>query len=124
MSYETEIGAAISDAEVEDGVRKVVRDHRIRLWAEHLKFDRSHWHRLLDPIAGAELMRKSIDNPNLPLIPFEIENDRIKFRYEPEDHTSDNDFIYTYLGDPDGRILHDPVDVDLARALLEAARSD
>lgn len=119
MSYETEIGAAISDAEVEDGVRKVVRDHRIRLWAEHLKLDRSHWHRLLDPIAGAELMRKAIDNPNLALIPFEIENNHIKYRYAPEDHTSDNDFIYKFLGDPDGRILHDPVQVDLARTLLE-----
>ena len=74
MTYETEIGVTITDAEVEDGVRKIVRDHRIRLWAEHLRLDRSHWHRLLDPIAGAELLRQAMENPNLPLIPFEINN--------------------------------------------------
>ena len=119
MTYETEIGAAISDAEVEDGVRKIVRDHRIKLWAEHLKLDRSQYHRVLDPIAGAELLRKGLDNPNLPLIPFEIENTHIKFSYRPEDHTSENDLIYTFLGDVDGRVLHDPIDVDLARSLLE-----
>ena len=32
MTYETEIGVTVTDAEVEDGVRKSVRDHRVRLW--------------------------------------------------------------------------------------------
>ena len=55
MIYQTEIGVTISDAEVEDGIRKSVRDHRIRLWAEHLRSDRSQWHRILDRLAGGTL---------------------------------------------------------------------
>jgi hypothetical protein len=75
----------------------------------------------LDPLAGAELMREGLDKPNLPLIPFEIENDKIAFRYSPENHDhSLHDLIYDFLGDPDGRLDHDPIDVDLARDALAA----
>jgi phosphatidylserine/phosphatidylglycerophosphate/cardiolipin synthase-like enzyme len=109
MTYETEIGVTISDAEVEDGVRKSVRDHRIRLWAEHLRLDRSQWHRILDPIAGVELLRKAIDNPNLPLIPFEKENDQIKFSYPAENHSDNHELVYKFLADPDGRLTTDPI---------------
>lgn len=118
MTYETEMGVAISDAEVEDGVRKSVRDHRIRLWAEHLRLDRSHYHRLLDPLAGAELLRQSIDNSNMPLIPFETENDHIEFHYPSENHTSQHDLVYEFLGDPDGRLATDPISVEAARQAL------
>jgi hypothetical protein len=118
MTYETEIGVTISDAEVEDGVRKSVRDHRIRLWAEHLRLDRSHWHLLLDPIAGLELLRQAIDNPNLPLIPFEINNPHIEFSYPAENHTDDHEKVYQFLADPDGSVDTDPVNVQLARAAL------
>jgi len=118
MSYETEIGVAITDAEVEDGVRKLVRDHRIRLWAEHLRLDRSHWHRLLDPIAGAELLRLALDNPNLPLIPFEINNTAIEFSYPAENHTNNHELVYRFLADPNGMADTDPVNVELARQAL------
>jgi phosphatidylserine/phosphatidylglycerophosphate/cardiolipin synthase-like enzyme len=118
MTYETEIGVTISDAEVEDGVRKSVRDHRIRLWAEHLRLDRSQWHRILDPIAGAELLRQAIDNPNLPLIPFEKENDQIKFSYPAENHSDNHELVYKFLADPDGRLTTDPINVETARQAL------
>jgi hypothetical protein len=118
MTYETEIGVTISDAEVEDGVRKSVRDHRIRLWAEHLRLDRSQWHRILDPIAGAELLRQAIDNPNLPLIPFEKENDQIKFSYPAENHSGNHELVYKFLADPDGRLTTDPINVETARQAL------
>jgi phosphatidylserine/phosphatidylglycerophosphate/cardiolipin synthase-like enzyme len=120
MTYETEIGVAITDAEVEDGVRKVVRDHRIRLWAEHLRLDRSHWHRLLDPIAGAELLRQALDNPNLPLIPFEVNNAHIEFSYPADNHTDEHELVYRFLADPDGQADTDPGNVELARAALAA----
>lgn len=120
MTYETEIGVTITDAEVEDGVRKIVRDHRIRLWAEHLRLDRSHWHRLLDPIAGAELLRQALENPNLPLIPFEINNTQIPYSYPAENHTDNHELIYRFLADPNGLEDHDPDDVETARALLAA----
>ena len=122
MTYETEIGVTVSDTEVEDGVRKSVRDHRIRIWAEHLRLDRSQWYRLLDPLAGADLLREALENPNLPLIPFEILNDDIAFRYDPENHTEQHERVYTFLSDPDGRIEHDVVDVETARAALEALK--
>lgn len=118
MSYETEIGVTISDAEVEDGVRKLVRDHRIRLWAEHLRLDRSHWHRLLDPIAGAELLRQALDNPNLPLIPFQVNNPDIEFSYPAENHTNNHELVYRFLADPNGMVDTDPVNVELARQAL------
>jgi hypothetical protein len=118
MTYETEIGVTISDAEVEDGVRKSVRDHRLRLWAEHLRLDRSQWHRLLDPIAGAELLRQAIDNPNLPLIPFEKENPHIEFSYPAENHTDNHELVRQFLADPDGRLATDPINVELARQAL------
>ena len=118
MSYETEIGVTITDAEVEDGVRKIVRDHRIRLWAEHLRLDRSHWHRLMDPIAGLELLRQALDNPNLPIIPFEINNTQIPFSYPAENHTNDHELIYRFLADPNGMVDTDPVNVELARQAL------
>ncbi|HYP26765.1 MAG TPA: phospholipase D-like domain-containing protein [Blastocatellia bacterium] len=118
MTYETEMGVTISDAEVEDGVRKSVRDHRIRLWAEHLRLDRSQWYRLLDPIAGAELLRRAVDNPNLPLIPFEMENDQIEFSYPAENHSADHELVYKFLADPDGRLATDPINVELARQAL------
>jgi phosphatidylserine/phosphatidylglycerophosphate/cardiolipin synthase-like enzyme len=118
MTYETEIGVTVSDAEVEDGVRKSVRDHRIRLWAEHLRLDRSQWHRILDPIAGAELLRQAIENPNLPLIPFEKENHHIKFSYPAENHTNNHELVYKFLADPDGRLTTDPVNVELARQAI------
>jgi phosphatidylserine/phosphatidylglycerophosphate/cardiolipin synthase-like enzyme len=120
MTYETEIGVAVSDAEVEDGVRKSVRDHRIRLWAEHLRLDRSQWHRLLDPITGAELLRQGLDNPNLPLIPFEINNTKIEFSYPAENHTAQHELVYRFLGDPDGSADTDPINVELARQALAA----
>lgn len=120
MSYETEIGVTVSDAEVEDGVRKLVRDHRVRLWAEHLRLDRSHWHRLLDPIAGLELMRQAIDNPNLPLIPFELNNPHIEFSYPAENHTANHEQVYRFLADPDGSVDTDPIQVELARQALAA----
>lgn len=118
MTYETEMGVTISDAEVEDGVRKSVRDHRIRLWAEHLRLDRSQWYRLLDPIAGAELLRQAIDNPNLPLIPFEKENNQIEFSYPAENHSANHELVYRFLADPDGRLAPDPINVELARQAL------
>ncbi|HEX2272193.1 MAG TPA: phospholipase D-like domain-containing protein [Pyrinomonadaceae bacterium] len=118
MTYETEIGVALTDAEVEDGVRKSVRDHRIRLWAEHLRLDRSHWHRLLDPLAGAELLRKALDNPNLPLMPFEVENDHIEFTYPAANHHPHRELVYQILADPDGTVQTDPVNVDAAKAAL------
>ena len=120
MTYETEIGVTISDAEVEDGVRKLVRDHRVRLWAEHLHLDRSHWHRLLDPIAGLELLRQAIENPNLPLIPFELNNPHIEFSYPAENHTAQHEQVYRFLADPDGSIDTDPIQVELARQALAA----
>jgi len=120
MTYETEMGVAISDAEVEDGVRKSVRDHRIRLWAEHLRFDRSQWYRLVDPIAGAELLRQSLENVNLPLIPFDVENDQIEFSYPAENHTANHELVYNILADPDGRLATDPITVELARQALAA----
>jgi phosphatidylserine/phosphatidylglycerophosphate/cardiolipin synthase-like enzyme len=120
MTYETEIGVTVSDAEVEDGVRKIVRDHRVRLWAEHLRLDRSHWHRVLDPIAGLELMRQAIDNPNLPLIPFEINNPHIEFSYTEENHTGDHEKVYEFLADPNGVEATDPIQVELARLALAA----
>lgn len=123
MSYESEIEVTVSDAEVEDGVRKSVRDHRIRLWAENLRLDRSHWHRLLDPIAGLELLRQAIDNPNLPLIPFEIENDKIEFRYPSENHTNQHELVYRFRADPDASVDTDPVNVELARQALAALMS-
>ena len=118
MTYETEMGVAVSDAEVEDGVRKLVRDHRVRLWAEHLRMDRSHWHRLLDPIAGAEMLRQAIDNPNLPLIPFDVENDQIPFSYPAANHSQNHELVYQFLADPDGRVQTDPVNVEQARVAL------
>ncbi len=118
MTYETEIGVTISDAEVEDGIRKSVRDHRIRLWAEHLRLDRSQWHRIQDPIAGAELLRQALENPNLPLIPFEKENNHIKFSYPAENHTANHELIYKYFADPDGRLITDPINVELARQAI------
>lgn len=118
MTYETEMGVTISDAEVEDGVRKSVRDHRIRLWAEHLRLDRSQWHRLVDPIAGAELLRQAIDNPNLPLIPFKMENDQIEFSYPAENHSANHELVYQFLADPDGELATDPINVELARQAL------
>lgn len=120
MTYETEIGVTISDAEVEDGVRKLVRDHRIFLWAEHLRLDRSQWHRLLDPLAGLELLREAIDNPNLPLIPFEVENDKIEFSYPAENHTAQHELVYRFLADPDGSVDTDLISVELARQLVAA----
>lgn len=120
MTYETEIGVTITDAEVEDGVRKIVRDHRIRLWAEHLRLDRSHWHRLMDPIAGAELLRQALDNPNLPLIPFEINNTDIEFSYPAENHTNNHELVYRFLADPNGMVDTDPINVELARQALAA----
>ena len=120
MTYETEIGVTISDAEVEDGVRKSVRDHRIRLWAEHLRLDRSQWHRLMDPIAGLELLRQAIDNPNLPLIPFEINNPHIEFSYPAENHTAQHEQVYRFLADPDGSQDLDPINLQLAREALAA----
>jgi phosphatidylserine/phosphatidylglycerophosphate/cardiolipin synthase-like enzyme len=118
MTYETEIGVTISDAEVEDGIRKSVRDHRIRLWAEHLRLDRSQWHRIQDPIEGAELLRQALENPNLPLIPFEKENNHIKFSYPAENHTANHELIYKYFADPDGRLITDPINVELARQAI------
>jgi phosphatidylserine/phosphatidylglycerophosphate/cardiolipin synthase-like enzyme len=123
MTYETEIGVTVSDAEVEDGVRKSVRDHRIRLWAEHLQFDRSQWHRLLDPLAGAELLRQAIENPELPLIPFEINNPHIKFSYPAENHTPDHDQIYDHFIEPDGRTTLEVFDRQTAVAMLEALKN-
>lgn len=122
MTYETEIGVTISDAEVEDGIRKSVRDQRVRLWAEHLRLDRSHWHRLLDPIAGLELMREAIDNPNLPLIPFEINNPHIEFNYPRENHTDQHELVYRFLVDPDGTVP-DPSDLQFARDALEQIKN-
>jgi hypothetical protein len=115
MSYETEIGVTVSDAEVEDGVRKLVRDHRVRLWAEYLRLDRSHWHRLLDPIAGLELMRQAIDNPNFPLIRL-LNNRHIEFSYPAENHTANHQQVYRFLADPNGSVNTDPIQVaSLAR---------
>ena len=119
MTYETEMGVAISDAEVEDGVRKSVRDHRIRLWAEHLRFDRSQWHRLVDPIAGAELLRLSIQNRNLPLIPFDVENEHIEFSYPADNHSLQHELVHGQLADPDGTLATNPISVQLARTALE-----
>ena len=123
MTYETEIGVTISDAEVEDGVHKSVRDHRIRLWVEHLRLDRSQWHRILDPIAGAELLRQAIENPNLPLIPFEKENHHIKYSYPAENHTDNHELVYKFFADPDGRLTTDPVNVELARQAIGIIKS-
>ena len=119
MTYETEIGIALTDAELEDGVRKSVRDHRVRLWAEHLRLDRSQWHRVLDPIAGAELLRLAIDNPNLPLIPFEVENDHIAFSYPALNHSLQHELVHGQLADPDGTLATNPISVQLARTALE-----
>lgn len=119
MTFESEIGVTVTDAKIENGARKVVRDHRIRLWAEHLKLGRSSLWKVLNPIEGAELLRKSLAKPKYPLIPFEIENDNIPFRYDPENHTNQLELIYDLLGDVDGRETHDPIDVETARNLLE-----
>lgn len=119
MTYETEIGVTVSDAEIEGGVRKSVRDQRIRLWAEHLKLERTQWHRLLDPIEGAELLRQSVENPNLPFMPFEFINEHIEYRYDPENHSAQHELVYQILGDPDGSVDHDLVDVAAAQAAFE-----
>lgn len=119
MSYETEIGAAVSDAAVEDGVRKVVRDHRIRLWSEHLQLDRRRWHLLLDPAEGFELLRASLDNPNLFLIPFETDNQQIAFTYAPENHDANMELVFNLISDPDGT-QEDAVDLTEAQAIIDA----
>lgn len=123
MSYETEIGVTVSDAEVEDGVRKVVRDHRVRLWAEHLRLDRAHWHRLLDPLAGLELMRAAVDNPNVHLIPFEVNNAHIEFSYPADQHSENHEEVYNLIADPEGSQQTDLVRLETARDILEILRS-
>ena len=81
------------------------------------------WHRLLDPIAGAELLRQAIDNPNLPLIPFEKENNKIKFSYPAENHSNDHELVCKFLADPDGRLTTDPIMVELALQALALLKS-
>ena len=123
MTYDRDRRENCIDAEVEDGIRKSVRDQRIRLWAEHLRLDRSHWHRLLDPSAGLDLLRQAIDNPNLPLIPFEINNPHIEFNYPAENHTDQHELVYRFLVDPDGSVDLDPFDLQAARDALELIKN-
>ncbi|HKG80252.1 MAG TPA: hypothetical protein VKA78_12550, partial [Pyrinomonadaceae bacterium] len=59
-------------------------------------------------------------NPNLPLIPFELENDLIEFSYPAENHTANHELVYQFLADPDGRNATDPINVELARQALAA----
>jgi phosphatidylserine/phosphatidylglycerophosphate/cardiolipin synthase-like enzyme len=122
MTYETEMGLAISDAAVEDGVRKAVRDQRIRLWAEHLRLDRREWHRLLDPADGLDLLRLAVDNPNLPLIEFDLENDAIPFAYAPEAHDQTMELIYRFVSEPDGREEDDLIATETAQQLFAEVR--
>lgn len=119
MSYETEIGVAVTDAAVEDGVRKAVRDHRVRLWAEHLQLERHRWHLLVDPRRGLELMREGLDNPNLVLIRFQESNPNIPYSYPAQDHDADHELIYEHISDPDGREPTDIAAVQAAQQLAE-----
>jgi hypothetical protein len=53
-------------------------------------------------------MRQAIDNPNLPLIPFELNNPHIEFSYPAENHTANHEQVYRFLADPDGSVDTDP----------------
>lgn len=119
MSFETEIGACISDAAVEDGVRKCVRDQRIRLWSEHLRLSRRDQHRIIDPAAGLDMLAEARFRPDLPLIEFQFDNPHLPFAFDPEEYVSETELIYNYICDPDGEVQEDPTDRATAKAAYD-----
>ncbi len=74
---------------------------------------------MLDPIEGLELLRESIDNPNLVLIPFQFDNPHIPFSYPLGDHDANYEFIYEHVSDPDGRQETDVIAVEAAEQAAE-----
>ena len=73
------------------------------------------------PAVGG-VLAAALTNPNLPLIPFEVENDEIPFRYDPENHSAQHELVYEFISDPDGRIDHDLVSSQAARAALDVLK--
>ena len=59
MTHDTEIAAAVVDADLVDGACRFARDMRLKLWSEHLNLSPSD-PRIADPVAGvAEWVRQA-----------------------------------------------------------------
>jgi phosphatidylserine/phosphatidylglycerophosphate/cardiolipin synthase-like enzyme len=65
MTYDAEIGIAVVDATIVDGVCQFARDLRVQLWSEHLDFMVEGGLFLTDPVAGFREWDERADRPDV-----------------------------------------------------------